>query len=123
MLDLGKRVLGKFKSGFLNGEEKRPSTKDLKVAACSLLLEMAETDGQFLESEKEKIHSIIREEYDLSRQEAVSLLESSEQELKESTDLWQFSNAVNQHCTLDEKLRLIENIWEIALTDGKLDQY
>jgi uncharacterized tellurite resistance protein B-like protein len=123
MHDIAKRLFGKFKSGSPTGEEIRASSKDLRVAACSLLLEMAGADGTFIGSERERILSIIRQEYDLSDEEAVSLVESSQQELKESVDLWQFSNAINQHYSLDEKIRLIENIWEIALIDGKLDQH
>ncbi len=123
MFDLTKRLFGKFKNGSPAGEEPRVSSKDLRVAACSLLLEMAETGGKFLDSERERILSIIREEYGLSDEEAVLLFEDSREELKESIDLWQFSNAINQHYSPDEKIRLIEDVWKIALADGKLDQY
>jgi uncharacterized tellurite resistance protein B-like protein len=123
MHDLAKRLFGKFKNRSSAGEEVRASSEDLRVAACSLLLEMGRADGTFLGPERERILSIIRQEYDLSDEEAVSLLESSKQELKESIDLWPFSNAINQHYSLDEKIRLIENIWEIALIDGRLDQH
>ncbi|MFZ0451279.1 MAG: TerB family tellurite resistance protein [Desulfatiglandaceae bacterium] len=123
MLDIAKRLFGKFKNGSQRTQEPSASGKDLRVAACSLLLEMAETDGKFLGSERERILSIIQQEYDLSDKEAVSLLERSQQELDESIDLWRFSNNINQHYSLDEKIRLIENVWEIAFTDGNLEQH
>jgi len=123
MRDIAKRLFGKFKNGSQRVQERSASSKDLRVAACSLLLEMAETDGKFLGSERERILSIIQQEYDLSDEEAVSLIESSQQELDESIDLWRFSNNINQHYSLDEKIRLIENVWEIAFTDGNLEQH
>lgn len=121
-LNLAKRLFGgNFNSHGVARE--RAAEGDLRIAASALLLEMSRIDGKFSELEKQRILSIIRQEYDLSDAEADSLLRKSEEELEESVDLWHFTNSINQNYSLEEKLHLIEVVWRIALTDGKLDEH
>jgi uncharacterized tellurite resistance protein B-like protein len=84
---------------------------------------MANIDGEFSESEKDNIVTILKKDYDLSNEHAAALLEASNEELKGSIDLWQFTNRINQNYSMEEKVRIIETIWEIAYVDGKLDKH
>lgn len=102
------------------GEDK---SHDIRVATCALFLEMANIDGEFSQSERESIVRTLKEKYDLSDEHAASLLEASNEELKGSIDLWQFTNRVNQNYSMDEKLRIIETVWEIAYADRRLDKH
>lgn len=122
MLNLAKKFLGVFDTNGATGSGKAADS-DLRVAACALLLEMSLIDGTLGVTEREKILAILRQEYNLSEEEAESLLQKSRSELDESIDLWQFTNALNQHYSSDEKSRLIEKIWEIAYADGIIDQH
>jgi len=122
MLNIAKKFFGKS-DGDAVKEQERASNSDLRVAACALLLEMSLIDGKFSESEMERVLSILQQEYGLSDEEAVFLARRSKEELDESIDLWEFTNAINQNYSVDEKLRLTEKIWEIAYADGKLDQH
>lgn len=122
VFNLAKKFFG-GNSNNLAATRERATEGDLRIAASALLLEMSRIDGKFSELEKQRILSIIRQEYDLSDEEADSLLRKSEEELDESVDLWHFTNAINQNYSLDEKLHLIEVVWRIALTDGKLDEH
>jgi uncharacterized tellurite resistance protein B-like protein len=122
MFDIAKKFFGKFETG--DGKrEGRATDDDLRVAACALLLEMSLMDGKFSKTERERLLTIIRNEYDLSDEGVESLIRRSREELDESIDLWAFTNAINQHYSVDEKLHLIEKMWEIAYADGSLDQH
>jgi len=122
MLNIAKKFFGIFD---MNGakREGRPPDSDLRVAACALLLEMSLIDGRLSETERGRILSILRQEYDLPDDEAESLMQKSRSELEESIDLWQFTNAINQYYSVEQKLHLTEKIWEIAYADGTLDQH
>jgi uncharacterized tellurite resistance protein B-like protein len=72
---------------------------------------------------REKFVTILKKDYDLSNEHAAALLEASNEQLKGSIDLWQFTNCINQNYSMEEKVRVIETIWEIAYTDGKLDKH
>jgi len=122
MLNIAKKMFGIFEA---NGrkQDNRAAEKDLRVAACALLLEMSLIDGASSPIEQEKVLTILRREYKISDGELESLIAESRSQLGESVDLWQFTNALNQHFSVQEKLQLIEKIWEIAYADGIVDQH
>ena len=37
--------------------------------------------------------------------------------------MFQFTQLVNQHYDHDAKIQLVENLWQLALADGRLDKY
>ena len=95
----------------------------IQVAACALLLEVANSDDEFSDIERDNIVQILERDFELSDEYAKELMELSDKEREESIDLWQFTNLINQNYSTEEKIRIIEMIWEIVYTDGKLDQY
>jgi len=99
------------------------TSHDIRIATCALFLEMSNIDREFSKTERENIISIMKKHYDLSDEYVVTLLEASHEELKGSIDLWQFTNLINQNYSMEEKLRIIEVIWRVAYTDGKLDKH
>jgi uncharacterized tellurite resistance protein B-like protein len=122
MIDLVKKFFGKTTTETPVGQEGEES-HDIHVATCALLIEMSNIDGEFSESERESIISVLKESYDLSDEDAIALIEASSEQLKGSIDLWQFTNLINQNYSIEEKLRIIETVWRIAYTDGKLDKH
>jgi uncharacterized tellurite resistance protein B-like protein len=122
MIDIMKRFFGKgTEHGAGSGEEN--SAHDVRVAACALFLEMANIDGEFSDLEMAQVLTILEKDYGLSPAHAESLVEIASDELKGSIDLWQFTNRINQHYTLEEKLEIITLVWRIAYADGKLDKH
>jgi uncharacterized tellurite resistance protein B-like protein len=122
MIDLVKRFFSQVPQD--SGAEKEGAARhDIRIATCALFLEMSYIDGEFSESEREYVVSILKRDFELSDEHAAALLEAAHGELKESIDLWQFTNLINQNYSLEEKLQIIETIWRIAYTDGKLDMH
>lgn len=122
MIDHLKKFFGKrTEDGF--GQEDKEASHDIRIATCALFLEMANIDGEFSESEQDYVISVLKKDYDLTDEHASALLESSREELKDSIDLWQFTNLINQNYSLEEKLQIIEAVWRIAYADGRLDMH
>ncbi len=122
MIDLVKKFFGKGTEGG-SGDKQREKPHDIRIATCALLLEMASIDGEFTQSERERIMAILKKDYHLSDEHADALVEASTEELKQSIDYWQFTNLINQNYSMEEKIRIIEMVWKIAYTDGKLDKH
>jgi uncharacterized tellurite resistance protein B-like protein len=97
--------------------------RSVSIATCALLLEMAHADSEFSEDEKNNIIKILESTYDISENDAEELVHLSELERKESTDLWQFTNLINQNYSREEKIKVAETLWHIVYTDGKVDQH
>lgn len=119
MIDLFKKIMGSKELA----AEKETGEKDIHLATCALLVELAGIDGEFNEEEKNNIISIFKTEYHVPEEDINELLKSSKEELENSIDLWQFTNLINQNYTLEEKLNVIETVWKVAYADGRLDQH
>jgi uncharacterized tellurite resistance protein B-like protein len=104
-------------------EERRDDSYDTLLAVCALFVEIAAIDGKLTQVERDRIVSILKSEYGLSNQDASELMRVSREQLKQSLDYWQFTNLINQNYTMDEKVRIIELLWKIVYTDGKLEQH
>ena len=122
MIDLVKKFFSK-RTDDNTGNTRKKSSEDILVSTCALLLEMSVIDGEFSETEKQKILSILKEEYALPEEYAEALLETSKERLNDSTDLWRFASLINQSYSVEEKERIIEMIWRIAYADGTLEKH
>ncbi len=122
MIDLVKRFFGKKTTGTSRARDSG-SVHDIRVATCALFLEMAAIDGEFTDSERENMLSILKKDFGLSDEYAAALLEASNEELKRSIDLWKFTNLINDNYSPQEKVQIIEMVWKIVYTDGKLDMH
>ncbi len=122
MFDFLKDFFNKATSG-VGEDNTRKEDRDVQIATCALFLELAEIDNQFTDEEKETILSILEDKYGLSREYADALIKEAEEGRANSVDLWQFASLINQHCSIEEKLDIIELLWRIVFIDGKMDRY
>jgi len=122
MIDLVRRF---FEKGQGTGSADQGSTEshDVRIAVCALFLEMANADGEFSASERDHVVSLLKRQYGLSGGHVADLMEASQKGLQDSIDLWQFTNLINQNYSRDEKTRIIETVWQIVYTDGRLDKH
>ena len=93
----------------------------LRLATTALLIEMVRMDDRFHEAEQHKLMKEIKLRFKLSDLETEALVELASEELKNSTDYFQFTSLINQHFEYDEKLGIIESLWEVAYADEELD--
>jgi len=122
MIDLVKRLFARTRQAGPADQGKR-AAHDIRLAVCALFLEMANIDGEFSGSEREHVMALLKRQYDLPEEYALELVEASKNELEGSIDLWQFTNLVNQNYSREEKIQVIEMVWEIIYADGKLNQH
>lgn len=122
MLNIVKRFFSKEKEQGIDdaGQE---TGHDIHVAACALLVEIARIDGTFTQEEMKTVISILKEKYGLSREHADALIAEAENQLEESVDLWQFARLINENYSNEEKMEIIETLWQVVYVDGKMDQY
>jgi len=122
MLDMVKRFFSKTRANNSNTAEQN-TVHDLCVATCALFVEMARIDGTFSQAELETILSILKEKYGLSGEHADALIEEADKERDQTVDLGQFARLINENDSTDEKIEIVETLWQIVYVDGKMDQY
>jgi uncharacterized tellurite resistance protein B-like protein len=67
--------------------------------------------------------SILKEKYHLSTDNAQALIASADKALEDSVDLWQFARLINENYTIEEKIAIIEILWQVVYVDGKMDEH
>jgi len=119
-------MLGSFKKIF-DGSKREESAEDrefkLKVATSVVLLEAATADSHFSQEEQDKIVEILKSRFQMDDESVKELIDESKQERKESTDLWYFTNLINDDLNNEEKYNLMEEVWEVIYSDGTLDKF
>ena len=96
------------------------SKKDIRLAACALLLELAQADDEFTADERQHLESAIRRQYGLDTAQAEKLLELAQEAREEAVDLWQFTNLIAENYSLGQKMVLAEIMWGLVYSDGDL---
>jgi uncharacterized tellurite resistance protein B-like protein len=94
--------------------------KDLRLAACALLLELANADDEFSADERQHLESAVRRQFGLDSAEAERLLELAQQAREEAVDLWQFTNLIAENYSTGQKMVLAEIMWGLVYSDGDL---
>jgi len=101
----------------------KSTSKKYQVATAALLVEIAKADGDFSDDERKRIIDLMKKDFDLDDECVNELLALSEQKVKDSVSIYEFSSVINENFTQQEKLDLIKNLWRIIYEDGKLDSH
>ena len=120
MIDIVKKF---FQNAPVDEGREEDKSQKIQVATCALLLEVANSDEEFSEIERENIVRILEEDFHLFDEYAQELMELAERERKERIDLWGFTRLINENYSIEEKIRIIEMVWKVIYADGKLDKY
>ena len=96
---------------------------ELHIAACALLVEAAKLDGQFSDDERATIIDLLRRHMKLSDEEAHSLLAAAEARQAGANQLLAFTRAIKNEYSPQERVEIIEMLWEVAYADGVLHDY
>ncbi len=96
------------------------SHEELQIAAAALMVEAAQLDDDFDARERAKIRDLVTERFGLGREESESLIEVAEERVASASQLHGFIRVVKGAFTREERLELMEMLWEVAYADGEL---
>ena len=94
----------------------------LHVATAALLLEMMRMDSAVTPEETAAAAGALRAR-GLTAQEVDTLLALAAEEAKQATDYFQFTSLINKHFSREQKIEVVENLWQVAFADGRLDAH
>lgn len=121
MIDVLKKLFGSE-----NGQTAAPvdhGPDKTWVATAVLLLEMAHTDDGLHEMESDLVDHLLSERFNLDPQTLSELRQFAEQRRRDSLDLYQFAKEINDHFSKEEKLEVMDHLWQVVFADGRIDPY
>ena len=117
MINLLKNILNNQ-----NSIEDKEDSKNLELL-CGLMIEAAYTDGQIDESELNKIKISLVDIFNENPSEVNSVIAEAVKNKNNSKSLHYYTSFINKNFADDKKLLLVETLWEIILSDGKIHDF
>lgn len=96
---------------------------EFELALTALLIEAAYSDDYFDEPERVVIAQLLERRFNLSASDARTLLATAEAAAAESVELFHFTRIINERLSFEERVELLEMMWEVAYADRVLDKY
>ena len=105
-----------------NSLEEKDSSKNLELLS-GLMIEAAYTDGQIDTSELDKIKNSLINLFDEDPKEVDLVLKEAINNKNNSKSLHHYTSFINKNFDDDKKILLIEVLWGIVLSDGKIHDF
>ncbi|NQY64432.1 MAG: TerB family tellurite resistance protein [Alteromonadaceae bacterium] len=100
--------------------EQNTKTISLEIACTVLLCEVMRADGKLAEEEQQQLIQLITNQFNLNIAEAQNIITQSIALSESATDFYQFTTKVNEHYTIEERMKIVELLWQLAYADGEL---
>ena len=110
-------------TALLSGSAEPPDPKradDLNASVAALLVEAARMDDAFDEAERATITRLLSERFDLTEDQTKQVLIQAEDANQQSVELFGFIRGMVKKLDYEERVHIIEMLWEVAYADGKL---
>ena len=118
-------ALRKFLSELTAGDKHptRFEDNDYRLAAAALLVHVAAIDGEVTPVERERLHAIIKQRFDLDEAATDELVAEATQAEQQAVDLYHFTSLINRSLDEDGRRRMVEMMWEIVYADGRVTEF
>lgn len=94
---------------------------DAQLALAALLVRIARSDGDYADDEIARIDRILARRHGLSPFEAAKLRVEAETLEAEAPDTVRFTRALKDAVDYEDRIALVETLWEVVLADGVRD--
>lgn len=100
------------------------SDEAIRLAAISLLVQVAKADHSLSDEEESKlvelVHTHFNDSNELEQQELITLAKAKSDA---STSLYEFTSLINENYSMSQKFQLITLMWQMAFSDHQIDAY
>jgi uncharacterized tellurite resistance protein B-like protein len=114
---------------FLNdvGIGEKPASRfnesDYRLAAAALLIHVMSIDGQESGAELDKLHELLKRQFDLDDDAAEELVAVATAADREAVDLYGFTSLINRSLDEDGRRRIVKMMWEMVYADGRMNEF
>jgi len=104
-------------------EPQQDAEHRLQLAAAVLLVEVMRADPGIDAAAQGVVLAALREKFSLPQDEADRLVELAHQASREATDYFAFTSKINDSFGMEQKIRMVEYMWQVAYADGTLSAH
>jgi uncharacterized tellurite resistance protein B-like protein len=104
-----------------DANESKPD--ETKVATAALMVEAALSDDSYCEAEKQMISDLLARHYELTNEEVTAIVSEAEKANENSDQILYFTRTVKENVEYEDRIHIIEMLWEMAYADGEISDY
>jgi len=97
--------------------------RELELATAVLLVEVARADFAEAGLEIDAVKRLLEEHLGIGRAEVETLVADARREADAQATLQGFTRQLHEELGREEKLRILEMLWRVALSDSSLDKH
>lgn len=115
MFDIFKKFVGEL------SETERPEEMvhdQMELAQAALMYSVIAVDGVIRKEERERMAAVLSRQFNLSAEETRQLSLSARDAEHEAVDLYRFTSVLVNALDEDERIAIVENLWELVFADG-----
>lgn len=114
-------MFGSFLKSLLEPQAEPLQDDDARLAMTALLVRLARADNEYAAAEIHRITQVIMARYELAEPEAIALRETAETLEQEAPDTVRFTRAIKDRVAYENRIAVVEALWQVALADGNRD--
>lgn len=103
-------------------DEERPPL-DKKLSAAALMVHVIVADGKITDAEEKRLNEVLGEHYAVGEGDARKLAQAAKDAQSEAVDLYGFTSILKAQMSEEERLALIEDLWEMVYADGNVHEF
>lgn len=106
----------------VQSEESDPD-RMIQRATAALMIEISRSDTDIADSERDKIASLVKARFALGDNEIAELIGDADEAVENAVSLVDFSRVLVERLETEERGRVVDMLWQVALADGSIDRY
>jgi len=115
-------MIADFLKKLLAPEQDTLPPADARLALTALLVRIARSDGEYAAAEVAQIDQVIAARFELDGTTTESLRAEAEALEKAAPDTVRFTKAIKETVPYEDRLGVIEALWQVVLADGERDE-
>ena len=123
MLSSFRRFFDEFLVPVSADAEPQVHEHQLQLATAALLVEMARADFADDPAERDHVQALLQREFSLTAHEAERVAALGADAADAAVSLYDFTRSVDEALSTEDKIRIVEMLWQVAYADGALDKY
>lgn len=117
--------LKKFFKDLSNEQEEagRFSEDDERLAVAALMFHIIAVDGEIEQQELDQLKRVLQQQYELNEEDTKELMELAKVRDEEAVDLYGFTSVLKRKLEPEQRLKVIEALWEMVFADGSVHEF
>ena len=105
------------------GDRAEREMEALRRAVAALLIEAARMDGDYGETERGRIKTLLAQRFSLDDDAVDSLIAAAREMSEQAVDAYEFTHTISKSFDHEARVGIVEMLWDVAYADGAVHPY